>query len=320
MGKSHALQIGKVENAEVVSASDINENTLNEFKTKFSLQNVYADYNEMLASEELDAVTVCLPTFLHHGAVVKAAEKRVHILCEKPLARTLQQGREMIQACKENRVILQIGFVRRFDNSWLKAKEIVESGILGKPVIWRHVRAAWWKNSVPWFLDKDKGGGPILDGMIHNFDFGNYIFGKPVSVASGITRFTDNTAIDTGSVWVEYESGNFMSNFWSWGMPEKVQCFSGMDMLGSDAALEFPNSFDHGEFKDTYDHDTQEIFLLKKSGGSTEPMVYEKNDLCLDQMKHFIDCTRNNAQPKVTGEDGLLALKVALAALHEEEL
>ncbi len=320
MGRHHSKYLQNNADAKIIAASESNENVLNDYRREFVVKNVYADYEEMLSSEKLDAVVICLPTFLHHDAVTKAADRHINVFCEKPLARTLSQGEEMIQTCKENRVIFQVGFVRRFDNCWCKAKEIVENGVLGNPIVWRDVRAGFGPGYIPWFFDKEKGGGPILDGMVHNFDFGNFMFGKPVKVISGLTRFKKSSAMDTGSIWVEYESGHIMSNFWSWGIPEKVSSFSVMDIIGPNGALLFPEAFNSNEFSSYFDQENENLLLIKKSGGIMEPVVYQKNDLFLDQMDYFIDCVQHSRKPRVTGEDGLLALKVALVALKEEEL
>lgn len=320
IGKHHSGYLQKIPNVEIAAAADIDAGVLKSYREKFSVEKVYADYTEMLSSGKLDAALICLPTFLHCDPAVKAAANGIAVFCEKPLARTLSQAEQITSECKENGILLQVGFVRRFDNCWLKAKKVAESGVLGKPIVWRQVATSSGPGRISWFLEKEKGGGPILDGMVHNFDFGNFMFGKAVKVVSGLTRFRKSSAMDTGSVWVEYESGNVMSNFWSWGMPEKVSCFSGMDMIGPDAALEFPGGFDASEFSSHFDSEKEDMLLLKKSGGATEPVVYQKNDFFLDQMKYFADCVRQNRQPKVTGKDGLRALRVALAALQEEQL
>jgi UDP-N-acetylglucosamine 3-dehydrogenase len=155
---------------------------------------------------------------------------------------------------------------------------------------------------------------------VHNFDFANFMFGRPVKVSSGLTQLKDSTAIDTGAIWMEYESGHIMSNMWSWGMAEKINAFSGMDMIAPKGALIFARNFDASEFKDQYDPETEGIHLLKKEGGAVEPVIYKLNKMTVDQMRHFIDCVKNGTEPCVNGEDGLLALKAALAALQEETL
>jgi predicted dehydrogenase len=263
---------------------------------------------------------VCLPTHLHREAVTASAAARVHVFCEKPLARTLAEGGEMIAACAARGVILQLGFVRRFDNGWNTARRLVQEGTLGAPVVWRDFRASFGPGRNPWYFERSQGGGPFLDGMVHNFDFANHMFGRAVKVVSGLAKFKPSTAIDTGLVWVEYDSGHIMANFWSWGVPDRVNSFSGMDMIGPTGALVFPNTFNIMEFRDQFDPERQSIFLLKRDGGAVKPVPYPKNDMFQEQAVDFIRCVWTGTPPRVTGEDGLAALKVALAALQEERL
>ncbi len=319
IGRHHARYLREISGAEIAAVADINDNLLKSYAEEFKVGKAYCDYGEMLSSEEIEVALICLPTALHHKATIQAAEKQINVFCEKPLARTLAQGREMIEACQENGVTLQVGQVRRFDNCWGRAKEIVASRVLGQPLIWRDVKASFGPGHLPWFFDRDNGGGPFLDGMIHNFDYAHYMFGKPVKVVSGMTRLKTSTALDTGSVWVEYESGNIMSNFWSWGLAEKVSPLSGMDLIGPDGVLMFPGTFEVNEFRSHFHPEKEGLYLLKKGDGTTEPLVYQKNDMFLEQMVHLVDCLTNKKPPKVTGEEGLLALKVALMVLGEEE-
>ncbi|MBN1672720.1 MAG: Gfo/Idh/MocA family oxidoreductase [Kiritimatiellae bacterium] len=318
IGRHHSNALRKVPGAQITAAADVSEEGLNRYKEEFGVDRTYPDYADMLAAEELDAVLVCVPTFLHHAAAVKAADSGVHVFCEKPMARTNAQAEEMIEACRANHVRLQIGFVRRFDNFWGKAKEIVDGGALGRTVVWRQIQAGRGPRS--WFMDREKGGGPLLDGMIHNIDFAHCMFGKPVKVASGLTRLRETTAVDTGTVWVDYESGHAMTNSWSWGLAGKMQTVAGMDMIGSDGVLLFPGAFDSQPYASQFDPKTEGLFLLTRGDAESEPVVYAKNDMFVDQLKHFSDCIGTGNEPKVTGEDGRLALRVALAALQEENL
>ncbi len=320
MGKYHSRYLKKIPDVEITAAAEINSDVLKDYQKEVAVKEVYNDWQEMFRDAKISCVLICLPTFLHYEVVMRAAEKHIDIFCEKPLARTFAHAKKMVEACKKKRVILEVGFVRRFDNFWLKAKEIVDSGILGKPVVWRDIAAGFGPGHIAWFFNKEKGGGPILDGMIHNFDFGNFMFGRPVKVISGLTKLKKSSAVDTGSVWVEYESGDVISNFWSWGMQKDVPPLSGMDMIGPDGVLLFPEAFDSSEFTSRFDPEKEGLFLLRKKGGAQEPIPYKENDMFDDQIKYFIDCVRERKKPCVTGEDGLLALKVALAALKEEKL
>src|SRR3989344_296480 len=116
----------------LVAGCDIREDRLNLFKEKWSVKRLYKDYKEMLKEEQIDILSVSTHTQQHKDIVIEAAKSGVKaIFCEKPMALNLSDAEEMIRACKENNVILCIDHTRRFDNSWRKAKEIIDSGLIG---------------------------------------------------------------------------------------------------------------------------------------------------------------------------------------------
>ncbi|MEK6796263.1 MAG: Gfo/Idh/MocA family oxidoreductase [Spirochaetota bacterium] len=318
IGKHHSNYLRKIPGAAITAASDVSDTLLDAYKKEYGAAG-YKDYNDMLAKETLDAVLICLPTFLHFDAVKAAAGKKIAIFCEKPLTRNFSDAEKIRDLVAKEKLLFQVGFVRRFDNFWGKAKEIVDSGVLGSPVVWRHTAVGAGPAS-PWFLDKERGGGPIIDGMIHNFDFASLMFGKSVKAVSGLTKFKQSTSLDTGSVWLEYERGDVMANFWSWGLAEKVSSFGGMDIMGPKGVLLFSGSFDAKEFEGKFDAEKEAIFVLRTAGGKNEMITYKKNDMFHDQMVHFTDCVRNNKEPFVTVANSLQGLHDSLAALQELSL
>ena len=159
----------------------------------------------MIARDDIDIIDVCLPTYLHRDAVIKAARAGKDVFCEKPMTRKLKDALEMYEVAKECKVKLQLGFVRRFSNDWLKMMELVQSGILGEKVIWRSCSA---NHGAPtaWFFQRDLGAGPFLDGAIHNYDFGNLMFGQVKSIKSDLLVVgKKGDAFDTGAIAIEYE-------------------------------------------------------------------------------------------------------------------
>ncbi|MFH1709328.1 MAG: Gfo/Idh/MocA family oxidoreductase [Planctomycetota bacterium] len=178
MGKSHAAALQKITGVAVAAAAETRAEVLGAFQAEFKVSRGYACFHEMLKAGGLEAVVVCLPTHLHRDAVVAAAAAHVQVFCEKPLARTVAEGAAMLAACADRGVMLQVGFVRRFDNGWNTARRIVQEGTLGTPAVWRDFRASYGPGHNPWYFDRAQGGGPFLDGMIHNFDFANHMFGR----------------------------------------------------------------------------------------------------------------------------------------------
>ncbi|HIW74138.1 MAG TPA: Gfo/Idh/MocA family oxidoreductase [Firmicutes bacterium] len=127
------------------------------------------DYRELLADETIDAVIIVTPTKYHCEIAVAAAKAGKHILCEKPMAMTVEECNEMDRAAKENGVKLQLAFMRRFDASFVKAKRLVEEGAIGDVVM---VRSNTRGPSIPkpWMYDIRKSNGPLAEVNSHDID------------------------------------------------------------------------------------------------------------------------------------------------------
>lgn len=316
MGNHHAQSLVRMEGVEILAAADTDSNRIKQFTKKYRIKYSFAGYRQLLDVEEIDAVLICLPTFLHAEVVVSAAKKGKDIFCEKPIAMNLKDADRMIKVCQENRVKFMIGFVRRFDNFWGKAREIIKEGILGRPVIW-HDTASSTGASYPWYFDKEKGGGPLIDGAVHNYDFAYWTFGEARRVYATTKTFKKNiSAIDTGSAIIEYSSGDEHVISWSWGLPKGS--FGGRltDIIGPKGALLFPGSFDPSEVPKSIDQEKYGIFCLLRKEGKKEWIKYRKNDMFFDEIFHFVSCIKRSKKPKVSGKDGKRALRIGLAILQ----
>ncbi|MFV2065885.1 MAG: Gfo/Idh/MocA family protein, partial [Pirellulales bacterium] len=146
----------------------------------------YADFDKMLAEANLDALSVTLPTYMHREYTAKAVGAGVNVLCEKPMALTVEEGQAMLSAREHSGKLLQIGHCIRFWPEYAKTKELIDSGQYG------NVRAAtfqrlsltptWsWES---WILDAAKSGSAALDLHIHDSDYVQYVFGMPKAVFS----------------------------------------------------------------------------------------------------------------------------------------
>ena len=146
---------------------------------------VFDDYDRMLAEADVDAVSITLPTFLHADFTVKALERGWHVLCEKPMALTLEECDRMAAAAKDSDKTLVIGHCIRFWPEYAKVREIIASGEYGavRAATFRRMGAApgWGDN---WFADTSKSGGMALDLHIHDADYVHYVFGMPGKVSA----------------------------------------------------------------------------------------------------------------------------------------
>lgn len=147
---------------------------------------IHTDPEEMFAREKLDAVSITVPTHLHAAWTIKALNAGVHVLCEKPMALTLADGRQMIATAEDSGKILQIGHCIRFWPEYAKAKEIIESGVYGRVITatFQRLSATARTKQGSWFSNEEQSGGMVFDLHIHDTDFVQYLFGTPLSVCS----------------------------------------------------------------------------------------------------------------------------------------
>jgi len=157
-----------------------------ENKLDLSGVDLYTDFNEMLDKSQLDAVSVTVPTYLHKELTIKALQKGLHVLCEKPMALTVDECREMVTAAEKSGKILQIGHCIRFWPGYDVTKEIISSGRYGKVRVATFQRLSltptWSWNQ--WILKGVNSGGASMDMHIHDADFVQYLFGMPQAVRS----------------------------------------------------------------------------------------------------------------------------------------
>ncbi|RLE86194.1 MAG: hypothetical protein DRJ39_00055, partial [Thermoprotei archaeon] len=134
IGQLHAeIFNSKIPNAKLVAVSDVVENLVKSASEKFNVKG-YLSYEEMLRDAEVDAVVICTPTFLHKDMIMLAAEYHKHILCEKPLTVTVKEAEEVLSKISNSNVILQVGYMRRFDYAYQEAKKKINAGDIGRPV------------------------------------------------------------------------------------------------------------------------------------------------------------------------------------------
>jgi len=314
MGAHHSRSLSQVESARIVACADVSDEARAELSSKFNVPHAFADYRDLLERDDVDAVFVCLPTFLHRDAVIAAAQAGEHVFCEKPISMSAEHAQEMIEACEKAGVKFMIGFVRRFDNTWGKMRDIIRSGALGRPVLWRHCSASGGPRRA-WFNDAEKGGGPLIDGAVHNYDFARYTFGE-ASLAMGSMRTfkSHSTALDTGTGLVRFQSGDEIMLSWSWGLPKGCKAGSLMDVLGPKGALS--SGAPPEQFPDGTSPQTHGAYTVTGEDGAQRVEVFEKNDMFLDELRHFISCVENDTEPAVTGIDGKRALEIGLAILE----
>ncbi len=154
-GMIHARNmLNHVKDAQMACVCDVSEGSARSAAEELGC-GYSTDHEKVLSREDVDAVIIAVPTKYHREIAVRAANCKKHIFCEKPMAMNVEECRDMIRAAKENGVMLQIGFMRRFDESFLRAKEIIEEGKIGDVVM---VKSLTHGPSTPheWMYDMDR--------------------------------------------------------------------------------------------------------------------------------------------------------------------
>jgi predicted dehydrogenase len=186
---------------ELVAYCEVDPQSLAETVARYGERPNYKDYREMLAGEKLDCVSVCLPNYLHCEVTLAALEAGVNVLVEKPMALTLEDADRMIATAKSRGKLLMVSQTQRFSPVHKRAKEVVDSGILGRIL---HVATAFghpgpegWSPRGKWFFEKKKAGfGPMADLGIHKADLVRYLTGKEVAEVSAFVSREEKVNTD----------------------------------------------------------------------------------------------------------------------------
>lgn len=185
ISNEHIQAYLKNPNVELYAFCDINETQLKMMAEKYGVTRTFTDKDEMLALPELDAVSVCTWNSEHAPCTIAALNAGKHVLCEKPMATTVEEAIAMKEAAERSRKLLQIGFVRRFGNDCEVLQDFIQQDFLGEIY---YAKATYLRrngNPMGWFGDVSRsGGGPLIDLGVHVIDLTRYLMGnpKPVSV------------------------------------------------------------------------------------------------------------------------------------------
>jgi predicted dehydrogenase len=317
MGRHHTKALQAIEGVKVVACADPNVEAARELATASNIPDAYEDYRKLLDRKDVAGVFVCTPTFTHREIVVAAAKAKKEVFCEKPIALTVEDAKAMIAACKRAKVQLMIGFVRRFDNHWGKVRELVQAGAVGRPVVWRQCNAGSCPKS-PWYMYRDQGAGPLMDGAVHTYDFARHIYGDAAAVWADVTRLRrDRTAWDTGTASIRFQSGDDLILSWSWGLPAGVSGGGFIDVLGPDGVILFsapPEKLPAGHPPEQWG-----AVSVVREGGATEVVPFRKNNMFGDMVSAYVKALEEGAPVPIPGEMGLRATEIACAVFASTE-
>ena len=310
-------------NVELYAFCDINEAQLKKMADKYGISRTYTDCREMLKLEELDAVSVCTWNSAHAPCTIAALNAGKHVLCEKPMATSAAEAREMLEAAKRNNKLLMIGFVRRYGNDCRIVKDFIDQDFLGDIY---YAKATYLRrngNPGGWFGDKSRSaGGPLIDLGVHVIDLTRYLMGnpKPVSVygvtfqklfnrphikgAKGYTSVSSGSqdicdVEDFTSAMVRYDNGSVLSIEASFSLNIKDDQGT-IELFGEKAGVKLDPEVEF--YTETNDYLTN-ISLNASSALSFDGLFNNEID-------HYVDCIINGTACKSPAEDGVTIMTI----------
>ncbi len=266
--------------------------------------NAYSDYKDMLRDEELQAVSICTPPPSHREITEAAAARGLHVLCEKPLAMSVAEGEAMVNAARRAEVILMTAFCNRFYTPIAKAKEWIDAGKLG-PLHHLRLRFAGVELMAgTWLADPAQGGGILWESGPHYVDLFRFLVGEMKSIyGKGGTLAQDIPGTDTVAFLAESVDGVVGTLEGSWSSPHTEKC---VEVYGERGAIVIDFQTNRSRF--SLDHVTEHV--ESDVGG---------HDRFYQEVSHFLDCVTGEAEPIVTGADGVEAMRLITAARESIE-
>jgi predicted dehydrogenase len=261
----------------------------------------------LLERNDVEAVVVASPPKFHLSAIQTAAAAGKHILCEKPLALTLKDVDAAIRAASEGKVLLQVGFMRRYDPGYAEAYKRIEGGEVGTPIIFRSIGRD--RQPPPLSFYQSGSGTLFLDSSIHEFDLARWLMNDEVAE---VHAFGGTLACPELVQFGELDAGLVNLRFCR-GALGNVESFR-QSRYGYDIYTEVVGS--KGTLRIGYLRQTA-ITILSGSGvvhDVVDQFLVRFKEAYLNELRDFVGAVRTNSPPRVTGEDARRALAVALAA------
>jgi len=319
IGLSHITGCNSSPNAEVIAVADVSKPRLRAAAKQHGVPNTYTDYREMLANDDVDAVTVALPNYLHAPVCLDALRAGKHVCCEKPFAMNAKEAAKVVALAKKMRRTFMLGMNFRFNPDVQVMKTYIDRGELGDIY---HARAHWHRRSgIPrigsWFTQKRyAGGGGMLDIGVHLLDATLHLMGnfKPKAVSGQVYTKFGNRGMGDGSwgmseldkkakfdvddhatAYIKLAGGRSLVLEISWALFQEQANDHGIDLYGTEGGGQlFPPK------------------IFKKPGPNHETIIPSGVALPLptERMHHFIDSIVTRRKPICAPEQALAVQKI----------
>jgi inositol 2-dehydrogenase len=308
LGRVYARDLAtRIPEARLPAVSDVSPGLAAQIAEEFDVAEAYEDPREMIASPKVDAVVIVSPTHTHKDLVIAALERGKPVFCEKPLALSLAECREVQEAVSRHNGFFQMGFMRRFDPGYVAGKKQVDEGRIGTPCVFKATSRDPYRPSLE-YANPASSGGILVDMGIHDFDLARWFMGDVATVSAiGATlaypELGEIGDIDNAIATMVFTNGRLgvidltRNGFYGYDISTEVLGTAGTVRIG-------------------YIRETPILMMTKNSiAHDTVPYFMERFERAYTlQLQDFAQNVLMDREPPVKVADGAEALRVALAA------
>jgi len=274
-----------------------------EFAREFGAPKWFASFEALIADEEVQAVYLATPVYLHAAQTIKAAEAGKHVLCEKPMGLSAAECDRMIEACRANGVRLSVAYYRRFYPVINRVKEIIAAGEIGVITLAQVNAFEFFDPPTDhprrWLLEKSKsGGGPMMDFGCHRLEVLTNLFGEPAALKALVSNAVFGREVeDTALALLQFENGTCANLSVTHAAREPQDT---LDIFGTNGSIHIP-VLNGAELK------------IKTAGEERTELHHPAANFHQPLIEDFTQAVLNDREPAVTGETGR-----QIARLEEE--
>jgi UDP-N-acetylglucosamine 3-dehydrogenase len=310
-GRKHLLNCLRMKNTKVVAVADTSKSILSKI-SKLGIQ-TYVDYRKMIEKNELDAVIISLPNYLHKDCCFLSSERGCDILVEKPMGRNHEEGRQIADHVKRSGVKLMVGMCHRFIRGCQELKETVEKETLGQiefasALFFTGPFISGSRRVSEWIFDRDRiGGGALLDAGCHLIDLFIWFFGEVRSVTGYVESSFNLGYDDYSEVSMRFKNGVNALAVASWRA--RVPCYR-VEIVGeAGRKVAFSKKFGIFELglRKGLSSFVKERLLQRMRG---RPFLPLGDDIYYEELDYFVKCILNDEEPKPDADDWLRVSRV----------
>jgi predicted dehydrogenase len=235
----HLPNLVKLPNVDVSAVAEINRNRLQTISDKFNIQQRYSNHKDLLEKSDVDAVIIATPTSTHKDIALDCLKAGKDVLVEKPLARTYQEAKDVVEVAKKTKKILMVGMNLRYRPDTMLLRSLINANEIGEPF---YIKCGWIRkqsSSEKWFTKREEsGGGVIIDLGIHLLDLSLWLLDYPDIESVTTKNFYHNTKSveDTSISCVKCKNSAVINLEVSWSLPVEKDHFY-LDIFGTKGSI-----------------------------------------------------------------------------------